>query len=170
MLVPVSQALEFGSILNVILRNEHPVQILFSTWILMPRHVNMLIYYLMTKYCFVFLSNFFKLAYILKYLVVSRSCSFIGRIFHIICFNPTRFLIRAFSSLAAFPSWSCNSQYSTGVAQLYVLIKHKYMQTAHKVMESTLDSLGYNIRQHACACNATVIGLFSSILILSIFV
>lgn len=52
MLVPVSQALEFGSILNAILRKEHPVQIPFITWILMPRHVNMLIYYLMTKYYF----------------------------------------------------------------------------------------------------------------------
>ena len=54
MSVPVSQALEFGIILNAILRKEPPVQIPFITWILMLRHVNMLNYYLMTKYLFFF--------------------------------------------------------------------------------------------------------------------
>lgn len=50
MLVLIFPILEFGTILNGISRKVSLMQTLFTTWILMLQHVNMLINYLMIKY------------------------------------------------------------------------------------------------------------------------
>ena len=84
MLVPISPALEFGIILNGILRKEPPIQTPFITWILMLQHANMLISYLMTKYSLCdCLLNFYKAN--LHSTPPSFSTSCVHLIFNLLC-------------------------------------------------------------------------------------